>query len=161
MFKETTKIGDSFKMSGMKKADESLKICGTVRLIGRNKDGSLAFDFEVPNLITWAGFNAICAQIGNPTQPNEFGWMAIGNGAVGNIDSTLLTSETARVAATYGHTAGQYTMTITGTFTSVVAATEYGCFNIATANTPTILNTAGFTALTIDSLTIICTLTLS
>ena len=160
MFNEKTKIGDSFKMSGIKKAEEGLKVCGKVRLIGRNKDGSLAFDYEKPNLITNAGFDAICAQIGNPTQPNEFGWMAISNGAVGDATATALAAtETERVAATYGHTGGTKIFTITGVFTTVVAATSYGCLNAA--STGTLLNTAGFTAITIDSLTIVMTGTLS
>ena len=51
MFKEKTKIGDTMKMSGVKKDKESLHICGKARLIGHNKDGSLAFDREVPNFI--------------------------------------------------------------------------------------------------------------
>jgi len=161
MFEEKTKIGDSFKMSGIKKAEEGLKICGKVRLIGHNKDGSLAFDFEVPNLITYAGFDAICAQIGSTTQPDDFHWMAIGDGEVQDINDTLLTHELARVASTYAHTNGQLTFTETGVFTSVVAATNYGCFNVVTANTATMLNTAGFDAITIDSLTIVATFTLS
>ena len=161
MFEEKTKISDSFKMSGIKKTEEGLKICGKVRLIGHNKDGSLAFDFEVPNLITYAGFDAICAQIGSTTQPDDFHWMAIGDGEVQDINDTLLTHELARVASTYAHTNGQLTFTETGVFTSVVAATNYGCFNVVTANTPTMLNTAGFSAITVDSLTIVATFTLS
>jgi len=160
MFKEKTKIGDSFKMSGTKKAEEGLRICGKVRLIGHNKDGSLAFDYEKPNLITNAGFDAICAQIGNPTQPNEFGWMAIGNGAAGDATATTLTAtETERVAADYAHTGGAKTFTITGVFTTVEAAVEYGCLN-ADSN-GTLLNIAGFDTITIDSLTIVATFTLS
>jgi len=160
MFNEKTNISDSFKMSGTMKAEEGLRICGKVRLIGRNKDGSLAFDYEKPNLITNAGFDAICAQIGNPTQPNEFGWMAISNGAVGDATATALAAtETERVAATYAHTGGTKTFTLTGVFTNVVAATSYGCLNAASAGT--LLNTAGFTAITIDSLTIVMTGTLS
>ena len=162
MFKEKNKISDSFKMSGTKKSEESLHICGKVRLIGHNKDGSLSFDREVPNLITHAGFDAICAQIASgSTAPAQFRWMAVGTGAVGNDTATTLTAETARVAATYAHTNGQLTFTITGVFTSPAAVTEYGCFNVVTANTATLLNTAGFTAITIDSLTIIATFTLS
>ena len=161
MFEEKTKISDSFKMSGIKKAEEGLKICGKVRLIGHNKDGSLAFDYEVPNLITYAGFDAICAQIGSTTQPDDFHWMAIGDGEVQDINDTLLTHELARVASTYAHTPGELTFTETGVFTSVVAATNYGCFNVVTANTATMLNTAGFDAITIDSLTIVATFTLS
>jgi hypothetical protein len=41
----------------------------------------------------------------------------------------------------------------------VVAATEYGCFNAS--ENGTMLNTAGFTAITIDSLQIVATFTLS
>ena len=160
MFNEKPKIGDSFKMSGAKKAEEGLRICGKVRLIGHNKDGSLAFDYEKPNLITNAGFDAICAAIANPTQPNEFGWMAISNGAVGDATATALAAtETERVAATYAHTGGTKIFTITGVFTTVVAAISYACFN-ADAN-GTMLNTAGFDVITIDSLTIVMTGTLS
>ena len=109
MFKEKTNISDSFKMLGTMKAEEGLRICGKVRLIGHNKDGSLAFDYEVPNLITYAGFDAICAQIGSTTQPDDFHWMAIGDGEVQDINDTLLTHELARVASTYAHTNGQLT----------------------------------------------------
>ena len=161
MFNEKTNISDSFKMSGIKKAEEGLKICGKVRLIGHNKDGSLAFDYEVPNLITYAGFDAICAQIGSTTQPDDFHWMAIGTGAAQDINDTLLTSEDQRVASTYAHTPGELTFTETGVFTTVVAAENYGCFNVVTANTATMLNCAHFDAITIDSLTIIATFTLS
>jgi len=162
MFKEKTKISDSFKMSGIKKAEEGLRICGKVRLIGHNKDGSLAFDREVPNLITNAGFDAICAQIASGSAaPAQFRWMAIGTGAVGTATATLLTTESARVAATYAHTGGTKIFKITGIFTNVSAATEYGCFNVVTANTATLLNTAGFAAITINSLTIEATFTLS
>ena len=161
MFEENTKFSDSFKMSGIKKVEEGLRICGKVRLIGHNKDGGLVFDYEVPNFISNAGFDAICAQIGNPTQPNEFGWMAISNGAVGNAAATTLTAtETQRVAATYAHTGGTKIFTITGVFTTVVAALSYGCLN-ADSN-GTLLNQAGFAAATtIDSLTIVATFTLS
>lgn len=166
MFKEKTKIGDTMKMSGTSKQNEGLHIFGTVRLIGSNynKDGVLeqVFNREYPNLITHAGFDAICAQIASGSAaPAQFRWMAVGTGAVGDIDAVKLTAETARVAATYGHTAGQLTFTITGVFTSPEAVTEYGCFNVVTADTATMLNTAGFTAVTIDSLTIVMTGTLS
>ena len=157
---EYNKIGDTFKMSGKSKQNEGLHLFGKVRFIGKNKDGSIAFDFEKNNLITNAGFDAICAQIANPTQPNEFGWMAISNGAVGDATATALAAtETERVAATYAHTPGEKTFTITGVFTTVVAATSYGCLNAASDGT--LLNTAGFTAITIDSLTIVMTGTLS
>jgi len=159
MFNEKTKISDSFKMSGIKKAEEGLKICGKVRLIGHNKDGSLAFDREYPNLITYAGFNLVMDCLGLNDQPSDITHMAIGHGAVGNISATTLTNEDKRSTAAYAHTPGAMTCTFTGIFTTVSAATEYGLFNDSSVGS--MLNTAGFAAITIDSLTIIATLTLS
>jgi len=161
MFEEKTKISDSFKMSGIKKAEEGLKICGKVRFIGHNKDGSLAFDYEVPNLITNAGYDLICNQIGLAAQPNEVAWMAISNGAVGDATAeALAATETERVAATYAHTHGTKIFTLTGVFTTVVAALSYGTLNAASNGE--LFNTAAFTAATtIDSLTIVATFTLS
>ena len=159
MFEEKTKIGDSFKMSGIKKAEECLKICGKVRLIGHNKDGSLAFDREYPNLITYAGFDLVMDCLGLNAQPSDITHMAIGSGAVEDIDGTTLTSEDQRETAAYAHTPGAMTCTFTGVFTTVVDATEYGLFNDASAGS--MLNTAGFDAITIDSLTIVATFTLS
>jgi len=145
----------------LKVKSEKLRVCGKVRLIGHNKDGSLAFDFERPNLITNAGFDLICNQIGlKDAQPVAVAWMAISNGAVGGADAeALAATETHRVAATYAHTHGTKIFTLTGTFTTVVAAVSYGCLNAA-ANGE-LLNTAGFTAITVDSLQIIMTGTLS
>jgi len=162
MFEEKTKIGDSFKMSGIMKAEEGLKICGKVRFIGHNKDGSLAFDYEKPNLITNAGFDLICNLIGlTDEHPATVAWMAISNGAVGNAASeALAATETHRVAATYAHTHGTKIFTLTGVFTTVVAALSYGTLNAASSGE--LLNTAGFAAATtIDSLTIVATFTLS
>jgi hypothetical protein len=136
---------------------------GKVELFGRNWiDGKLVDVYhEVKNnLITHAGFDAICALIGG-TQPAKFAWIAIGTGTAGNDTATLLATETARQAATYAHTNGQLTFTLTATFTSVSAATEYGCFNVVTANTATMLNTAAIGPVTADSLEIVATFTLS
>ena len=139
---------------------EGLRICGGIKLTGRDKSGKLLWVKKQKNLITNAGYDAICAQIANPTQPNEFGWMAISNGAVGDATATALAAtETQRVAATYAHTGGTKIFTITGTFTTVVAATSYGCLNAASVGT--LLNTAGFSSITVDSLEIEATFTLS
>ena len=163
MFKENTKIGDTMKMSGKKKMEEGLHICGKIRLVGSNynQKGVLeqVFDKEYNNLITNAGFDAICAQIANPTQPNEFGWMAIGTGVAGDATATTLTTETHRSTVNYAHTGGTKIFTLTATFTTVAAATEYGCLNAASVGT--LLNIAGFAAITIDSLQIVTTMTLS
>lgn len=148
-----------FKLFKKDKNREAINIKGKLKLIGRDKNGKVVFIKEVPNLITNAGFDFIADVIGKDSQPNEITHMAIGNGVAGDATATTLTSETARSAATYAHTAGTKTFTFTATFTSVVAATEYGCFNAS--ENGTMLNTAGFTAITIDSLQIVATFTLS
>ena len=148
-----------FKLFKKDKNREAINIKGKLKLIGRDKNGKVVFIKEVPNLITNAGFDFIADVIGKTTQPSEITHMAIGNGVAGDATATTLTSETARSAATYAHTAGTKTFTFTATFTSVVAATEYGCFNAS--ENGTMLNTAGFTAITIDSLQIVATFTLS
>jgi hypothetical protein len=148
-----------FKLFKKDKDREAISIKGKLKLIGRDKNGKVVFIKEVPNLITNAGFDFIANVIGATSQPNEITHMAIGNGTAGDATATTLTSETARSAATYAHTAGTKTFTFTATFTSVVAATEYGCFNNSSGGT--MLNTAGFAAITIDSLQIVATFTLS
>ena len=148
-----------FKLFKKDKDREAISIKGKLKLIGRDKNGKVVFIKEVPNLITNAGFDFIADVIGKTAQPSEITHMAIGNGVAGDATATTLTSETARSAATYAHTAGTKTFTFTATFTSVVAATEYGCFNAS--ENGTMLNTAGFTAITIDSLQIVATFTLS
>ena len=154
------KILNFFKsLFSLKWNREGLRVCGKVRLIGHNKDGSLAFDREIPNLITNAGFDWIADVMGLNAQPSDITHIAIGNGAVGDATATTLTNETDRQLGVYAHTPGTKIMTFTATFTTVIAATEYGCVNAAVAGT--LANTAGFTAITVDSLQIVCTFTLS
>jgi len=142
---------------------ERVGVHGTIRLIGKNFDKNgvlqLAFDKELNNLITDAGFDLIANCLGLNSQPSNITHMAIGSGAVGGTGDTTLTSEDDRQTATFAHSAGTKTFTFTATFASVTAATEYGCFNDAT--TGSMLNTAGFTAITVDSLEMVCTITLS
>jgi len=139
--------------------NQNIGIRGTLTLTGRDKNGKVLWVKHVKNLITNAGFDFICAVIGNPTQPGKITHMAIGSGVVGDATATTLTTESQRVAATYAHTAGTKTCTFTSTFTTVSAATEYGLLNNSTGGT--LLNTAGFPAITVDSLEIVATLTLS
>ena len=142
---------------------ENLRVCGKVRLIGSNydKDGVLrqVFDRKLPNLITNAGFDLISDVLGLNAQPSDIIKMAIGDGVAGDATATTLTNETDRQDAVYAHTPGTKTFTFTATFSSVVAATEYGCLNAAAAGS--LFNTAGFTAITVDSLEIVMTGTLS
>lgn len=139
--------------------NEKLGICGTLTLTGRDKTGKVLWVKRAKNLITNAGFDLVCNQIGLASQPNEVAWMAIGSGVAGNATAGTLTTESQRVAATYAHTHGTKTCTFTSTFTTVAAATEYGLLNAA--STGELLNTAGFAAITVDSLEIAATLTLS
>lgn len=138
---------------------ETLGVHGSIKLTGRDKFGNLQFIKYYNNLITDAGFDLIADVLGLNAQPSDITHMAIGNGTAGGVGATTLTSETDRQVATYAHTAGTKTFTLTATFTTVVAATEYGCLNAAAAGS--LLNTAGFTAITVDSLEIVMTGTLS
>jgi len=138
---------------------ENVGICGKVRLTGRDKEGNVIFVKHLKNLITNSGFDLICDVIGLDTQPSDITHMAIGNGVAGGVEATTLTSETARVTATYDHTAGTKSCSFTATFTNVTAATEYGLLNASVGGS--LLNIAGFSSITVDSLEIIATLTLS
>jgi hypothetical protein len=142
---------------------EKMKVSGKIRLIGSNYDelGTLrqVFDITKDNLITDAGFDLISDVLGLNAQPSDITHMAVGTGAVGNAADTTLTTETDRQTATYAHSAGTKTCTFTATFTSPAAVTEYGLLNAAAAGS--LLNTAGFTAITVDSLEIVATITLS
>jgi len=144
------------------KRNMQLGISGTVRLIGSNYvNGKLeqVFDRTVHNLITNAGFDLLCNVLGLNAQPSDITHMAIGSGAVGTATATTLTTEDQRETTTYAHSAGTKTCTFTTTFTTVVAATEYGLLNAASAGS--LFNTAGFDAITVDSLQVVATLTLS
>lgn len=138
---------------------ESIKVTGGVKLTGRDKNGKILFVKKQKNLITNVGFDLICDVIGKDAQPSDITHIAIGDGVAGDATATTLTNETDRQAGTYAHTPGTKTFTFTATFTTVVAATEYGCFNATPAGT--MLNTAGFAAITVDSLEIEVTFTLS
>ena len=147
------------KLSKDKPNMEGLKISGGLKLTGRDKNGKVLFVKQQKNLITDAGFDLLCDVLGLTAQPSDITHMAIGSGAVGNAASTALTSEDQRELAVYAHTAGTKTCTFTSTFTTVAASTEYGLFNDDA--TGDMLNTAGYSSITVDSLEIIATLTLS
>jgi len=138
---------------------ESLKITGGLKLTGRDKTGKVLWVKKQKNLITNAGFDLICDVIGKNDQPSDITHMAIGTGVAGDATATALTTETDRQAGTYAHTTGTKAFTFTSTFTTVSSGTEYGCFN--SSGDGTLLNTAGFSSITVDSLEIETTFTLS
>ncbi len=136
---------------------ESIKITGGLKLTGRDKNGKVLFVKRQKNVITNAGFDLISDVLGLDVQPPNITKMAIGDGVAGDATATALTNQTDIQDADYTHTPGTKTFTFTATFTTVTAATEYGCLNV----TPTLLNTAGFDAITVDSLEIVVTFTLT
>ena len=138
---------------------ERMRICGKLKLTGRDRKGNVLWIKYKNNLITNAGFDLIANVLGLNAQPSDITHMAVGTGAVGDATATTLTTETDRQAAAYAHSAGTKTFTLTATFTSPAAITEYGCLNAAAAGS--LFNTAGFTAITVDSLEIVATITLS
>ena len=155
---------NKMKKDREKEVDESMgrecvKITGGLKLTGRDKNGKVLFVKKQKNLITNAGFDLICDVVGLDAQPSDITHIAIGDGGAGNATATTLTNETDRQAGTYAHTPGTKTFTFTATFTTVVAATEYGCLNAAAVGS--LLNTAGFSSITVDSLEIEVTFTLS
>lgn len=138
---------------------DSVKISGGLKLTGRDKDGNFLWVKKEKNLITVTGFDLISDVIGLIAQPSDITHMAIGSGVASTGDANILTSEDNRQTTIYAHSTGTKTFTFTSTFTSVIAATEYGCFNASTGGS--MLNTAGFSAITVDSLEIESTFTLS
>lgn len=138
---------------------DSVKISGGLKLTGRDKNGSILWVKKEKNLVTDDGFDLISDVIGLNAQPSDITHMAIGSGVASTGNTATLTSEDKRETGTYAHTTGTKTFTFTSTFTTVTAATEYGCFNASTGGD--MLNTAGFSAITVDSLEIEATFTLS
>ena len=138
---------------------EAMKVSGKLKFTGRDKEGNVLWIRHAKNLITNAGFDLISNVLGLNAQPSDITHMAVGTGAVGDAAATTLTTETDRQTAAYAHSAGTKTLTFTATFTSPSAITEYGLLNAGAAGS--LLNTAGFTAITVDSLEIVATITLS
>lgn len=157
---EGLRVCERLKTYGKLEPDiEGLRICGGLKLTGRDKDGNILWIEREKNLITDAGFDLICDVIGLDSQPSDITHMAIGSGEAGGSTATALTSEDQRETTTYAHTTGEKTFTLTSTFTTVVAATEYGTFNDSSGGD--MLNTAGIGPITVDSLDIQATFTLS
>lgn len=93
------------------------------------------------NGIVNAGYDFIAGSIADRTAgaAAAIGWVAIGSSATAfNVTQTALSSETARVARTYLHTAGTKIFSVAGQFspgTGTGSVNEAGCFNAATSGT--------------------------
>ena len=128
---------------------ESLRLVGKGRFTLFDRDGEIKDVREYLNLITDDGFDAVCDVMGNPTQPDNFDYIAIGTGVTGaQVTDSTLESEHARSIATYAHTGSTKVCTVTYTFAAGVGTgdvTESGVLNAAGAGT--LLNRQTFTAI--------------
>lgn len=117
---------------------EVLNFKGHFKLTLRDAKGRFKARREAENLITNNGFDAICAQVSGAPE-NAFNYVAIGTGTTpASATDTSLQTEVARGQATYAHTNGTKTFTLTYTFEAGVgtgAITESGILNATTAGT--------------------------
>ena len=145
------------------KHENSLKLRGSYKIYDGDK-----LVREGENLIPDAGYDFICNVIGLAAQPAEMAYIAVGtNSTAPAAGNTALGAEVAssRTAATYAHTAGTKTMTLTTTFGAGVgtgALTEVGIFNASSGGTMISRHTFSvYNKGAGDSLTVVWTLTLS
>lgn len=146
--------------------NDNFGLKGNVELILRDKDGNVIDHRDVENAITNVGYDAICAQIGNQSQPNDFYYTGIGtSSAVFSGADTTLGTELTRVENVYAHSIGTKNFTSTATYAATVgtgAITESGLLNANSAGT--LLNRVVFAVINKgadDSLEIVWTITLS
>lgn len=144
---------------------DQLKLIGSMEAVLVRENG----DVEVTrkdNIIVNGGFDFICDAIANGTRPAAMGWIGVGTDATAPAAAnTALGAQSARVAASYAHTAGTKVFTLTATFaagTATAALTEAGVFNASTAGT--MLDRVTFAVINkgaADTLTVTFTFTLS
>ncbi|MEO9387064.1 MULTISPECIES: hypothetical protein [Chromobacterium] len=114
---------------------DKLKLHGAMELVLLRKDGSVETRRK-DNLIVDVGFDLVCDALGNAKgRPGVLSHIAVGTGTdpVASNQKALST-ELARLAATYAHSAGTKVFTMTSTFnagTATGAITEAGVFNAA------------------------------
>lgn len=139
---------------------------GDVTIILRDKDGNVIDERDIKNTVTDAGYDAICALIGNTTQPNDFAYTGIGTGTTPVVGGdTALETELTRVSNTYAHSVGTKVFTMSATYNAGVgtgAVTESGLLNDNSGGT--LLNRIVFAVINKgvdDSLEVVWTITLS
>ena len=147
--------------------EENFGLRGDVTIILRDKDGNIVDQRNIRNTIVDAGYDFICAVIGNTVQPDDMGWTAIGTGSATVLGTdTTLTTHLVRVANTYAHSAGTKIFTHTADYaagTGTGAITESGLFNQVTTG-GTMLNRVVFSVINkgaSDTLQVVWTITLS
>ncbi|MDR3565593.1 MAG: hypothetical protein P4N59_29715 [Negativicutes bacterium] len=126
-----------------------LHLKGTLLLTLKKEDGSVEVRRK-DNIIVNSGFDFICAQVaGAPAAVMQA--IALGTGNSSPVASqTTLATELARQAATYAHTNGTQTFTLSSTFGPGVATgaiTEAGVFNSTSASSGTMLDRVTFSVI--------------
>lgn len=119
--------------------EDRFKMHGAMTAILFKADGTVETTHK-DNIIVDAGFDFICDCIGkSASRPAVAGYIALGTGTTAAAAAqTALVTETLRKAATYAHTAGTKTFTMTVTFNAgeaTAAITEAGVFNAVSAGT--------------------------
>jgi len=145
--------------------DDKFHLKGSMEAVLVKEDGSVEVTRK-DNIIVNGGFDFICAAIGNADRPAAMGYIAVGTGATAPAATqAALVTQSARIAATYAHTAGTKTFTVSATFaagTATAALTEAGVFNDPAAGT--MLDRVTFAVINkgaSDTLTVTFTFTLS
>jgi hypothetical protein len=121
-----------------KKENQMLSFKGSMRATLTKADSSVIV-YNRDNLIVNAGFDLICASLGNGSRPALLSHIAVGTGATAAVaGNTGLQIELSRIAAAYAHTLSTKVFTMSCTFGVGVgtgALTEAGVFNAASAGT--------------------------
>ena len=126
-----------------------LHLKGTLTLTLEKEDGSVEVR-KKDNIIVNGGFDFICQQVaGTPDAIMQA--IALGTGTSTPVASqTALQTELCRQAATYVHTAGTQTFTLSSTFNPGIgtgAITEAGVFNNTAASLGTMLDRVTFSVI--------------
>ena len=110
-----------------------------VLMLTLNKANGEKTTFCKHNMIVNVGYDFICNSLAETTRPTVLSHIALGTGTTAAAATqTALVTEASRLAATYAHTAGTKTFTMTATFNAGVATgaiTEAGVFNSAGSGT--------------------------
>lgn len=116
---------------------QDVGLMGQIDFHLRKADGSVS-DWSLKNLIMDAGENAVAALLG--LTGTAFKYVAIGTNNTTPVDSqTTLIAEIStnggarQLSTSYSATANVYTVSVTFTFTGVLAIMEVGLFNAASA----------------------------
>jgi len=115
---------------------DPIKLKGSMELVMHRGDGSVE-TVRKDNIIVDVGFDLIADALGKATgRPAVLSHIAVGTSSTAaDASQTALGTELSRIAATYAHTAGTKTFTMSADFAAGVATgaiTEAGVFNAST-----------------------------